>query len=356
MASIDLTTCLKEVSAENPAGADLEYDPAFTEVFQQARGKPETQWSAAEEPNWREIRDRCAALLGQTKDLRLGLLLSLALIKTDGYEGFADGLSLLGAMLERYWPTLYPRLDPDDGDPTERVNVITALSPAQGTLGDTYRFRERLRDLPLVASPRAGRFSLRDIAVATGQAPAPTDGSPVPDERTIDAAFAEVPLENLTATHAAVTRAMEAMAEIEKQISSHVGDGRGESLGSLRQLLEEAAAVTGANLAKRSPAAETAAVGAAGASSQVRGGAPARGAPGTIASHQDVIEALDRICEYFQKNEPSSPIPLLLRRARRLVSKSFAEIVRDLSPDALGHLSVISGTDLTSEPAADGGS
>jgi type VI secretion system protein ImpA len=56
-----------------------------------------------------------------------------------------------------------------------------------------------------------------------------------------------------------------------------------------------------------------------------------------------VVAAIERICQYYERNEPSSPIPLLLKRAKRLVSKSFIDIVRDLSPDALAKLEVISG-------------
>ena len=33
--------------------------------------------------------------------------------------------------------------------------------------------------------------------------------------------------------------------------------------------------------------------------------------------------------------EPSSPIPLLLERAKRLVSKDFLEVLADIAPDAL---------------------
>ena len=34
-------------------------------------------------------------------------------------------------------------------------------------------------------------------------------------------------------------------------------------------------------------------------------------------------------------NEPSSPIPLFVERAKRLVSKDFLEVLADIAPDAL---------------------
>jgi type VI secretion system protein ImpA len=58
-----------------------------------------------------------------------------------------------------------------------------------------------------------------------------------------------------------------------------------------------------------------------------------------------VVRTLDRICGYYARNEPSSPIPLLLRRARRLVTMDFVDIVRDLAPDALAQVEALRGTE-----------
>ena len=65
-----------------------------------------------------------------------------------------------------------------------------------------------------------------------------------------------------------------------------------------------------------------------------------------IHDRQDVIRSLDLICSYYKQNEPGSPVPLLLKRARQLVDKSFMEIIQDLVPDSAGKLkTLISGTD-----------
>ena len=69
----------------------------------------------------------------------------------------------------------------------------------------------------------------------------------------------------------------------------------------------------------------------------------APGRSGTIRGREDVVRALDRICEYYAQYEPSSPLPLILQRCRRLVSSSFLEIVRDLAPDALAQVQAITG-------------
>jgi type VI secretion system protein ImpA len=41
------------------------------------------------------------------------------------------------------------------------------------------------------------------------------------------------------------------------------------------------------------------------------------------------------VADFFRRNEPSSPIPLFVDRAKRLVSKDFLEVLEDIAPDAL---------------------
>ena len=64
---------------------------------------------------------------------------------------------------------------------------------------------------------------------------------------------------------------------------------------------------------------------------------------GGIQSRQDVIFAIDEICKYFENYEPSSPVPFLLQRAKKLLSMNFMEILQDLTPDAVGQAEKICG-------------
>ena len=57
----------------------------------------------------------------------------------------------------------------------------------------------------------------------------------------------------------------------------------------------------------------------------------------------------DYFNDYYKKNEPSSPVPLLLKRAKGLVNKDFSELMQDLSPKTLKELEVIFGADKKSK-------
>ena len=79
------------------------------------------------------------------------------------------------------------------------------------------------------------------------------------------------------------------------------------------------------------------------------GGASGQALSGRVTSNQDVLKALDMIISHYEQNEPSSPVPLLIKRAKRLVGKSFVDIIRDLSPDAMSQVKMVSGEEEPSE-------
>ncbi|MEO6786143.1 MAG: type VI secretion system protein TssA, partial [Chthoniobacteraceae bacterium] len=70
---------------------------------------------------------------------------------------------------------------------------------------------------------------------------------------------------------------------------------------------------------------------------------PGPGISGNIRSRQDVIRVLDQICDFYKRTEPASPVPLILRRARRLVDMDFVQLLTDLAPDSLTQINVIAG-------------
>jgi type VI secretion system protein ImpA len=73
-------------------------------------------------------------------------------------------------------------------------------------------------------------------------------------------------------------------------------------------------------------------------------GARMAAATNELATRGDVIAALDRLCDYYARHEPSSPVPLLLKRARGMVHKSFVDLLTELAPDGLAQLTQVVGT------------
>lgn len=332
-----LSTSLADLAAPLdallPCGENLEYDPQFLALEAALNGKPEVQYGStitpATGPDWKSARELALGLMERTRDLRIVVSLTRALLAQDGAPGLAAGLSLLAALLSAHWEQLHPQLDADDdNDPTLRLNTLAALVEAGGML-------RQVRDLPLVEVRAIGAFGLRDIeagehdgaGAASGVAPA-----------TILAAFGAAPQDQLAATCAALDTAHASVQAIEATLAQHLAAGTGIDLGPLSTLLSRAAGQVRPHLIVTTVMADL--QGQAGAVDG--GGMPAR-REGEIADRADVVRLLDRLCAWYARAEPSSPVPLLLQRARGLVDMNFVELLEELAPDGLNQLTQISG-------------
>ena len=357
MTAIDVDKLLVEISPESPSGEDLEYDSAFGEFERTVQYKPEREIGktkvAAEPPNWGAVESQAVELLGRTKDLRVALHLARARLNGGGLVGFAEGLALLRGLLERYWESLYPQLDAsDDNDPTMRLNALTVLCSAnsQSAREASELFLMELRRAPLVDTRGIGRFGYLDIEVARGERSPPTDSeqSP-PNMATIDAAFRDGESEEIQAKFDAVNAGIDHVEAIESYIAEKVDatmapdfTALGDLLKKVRDVFVEKSGVSGPGNSGQGQESAVAAAPAGGGTPAI---ANAPGGVGAIASPKDVVAALDRICDYYKAQEPSSPVPMLLQRAKRLVSRSFAEIIQDLAPESVKQIEKIGGTD-----------
>ena len=67
MSVIDVDALVVEISAEAPAGADVEFDPAYFELEKLAQGTPESvmgdEVKPAEEADFREVKKAALACL-----------------------------------------------------------------------------------------------------------------------------------------------------------------------------------------------------------------------------------------------------------------------------------------------------
>lgn len=318
---------LEPITADPPCGPDLEYDRDFLALNQAAQDKPEQQFGdtlvPAEEPDWVGVRQRAVALFARTKDLRIAVLLTRALTRVEGMPGLASGLKVVGGLLDRYWEQVHPRLDPpDDGlDPTMRLNALAPIGDANSLLRD-------VRAIMFNSVAKHARVSMREVLIALGKLPAGAESASSAGE------IAEVlrAPQNAQAI-AAAGEALEAVVRIRIVLAERCGDDvQGPDLGELAGLLKAVTQATG-------PVAEASGKTADGGGEDeavIRGSSE-------IHSREDVLRLLDKICEFIERTEPANPAPLLIRRAQRLLTKNFVEIINDLAPDSLSQIQHIAG-------------
>jgi type VI secretion system protein ImpA len=337
---MSLQALLEPTNDDPPCGPNLEYDPEFVAVDQALRPRPEQlvgePAAGSAEPDWADIRRRCEALLGRTRDLRLAMMYVRALTHTDQLAGFAEGLGLVSGLLERYWPSVHPALDPADGnDPTLRLNVLAGLAPPQGAGGEDTLFRD-LRSALVVAPDAAGRVAVRDVLVAAGLLPQ-SETAPGNVRLQNEACFRKA-AEADPAALTAPRQALDAATRIRDYLNDTVGADRAPDLKPLCDMLRAVADAVDAAVAPEAPSSSDAALSAAPGLA-----AAARPATGELRSRADVVQRLEEICLFLERTEPANPAPLLLRRAQRLVTKSFMEIIEDIAPGGLEQVRTIAG-------------
>jgi type VI secretion system protein ImpA len=346
---------LPPVSDDAPSGANLELEADFGALDRAARGKREEQYGStvipAEPPDWKETERLALELQERSHDLRVLTHLAIARLNLSGIPAFAEVLGQIRRQIEERWETVHPQLDPeDDNDPMLRSNALLRLQDPANVL-------KPMRDLPLAASPQTGPVTWRDIAIFRGAIEA-EEGHEKMTEALIRGAFARTQPERLAALEEGLELALAETKSIPRVFDEKAGSGQGPDLGALQKLLfemqKEVRAFRPAAGAEPEPLPEAAAEAPAGEGEPAGAAAPvaARGAAKPIytirsitavPSRDDAIYLLELAADYFRANEPSSPLPMLIDRCRRLAAMEFMDILRDLAPDGLNQAQMIAG-------------
>jgi type VI secretion system protein ImpA len=318
-------------------GDDLEYDNDFLELNQAAAGKPETAVGGpAEPPDWRAVVSKAEALFERTRDLRVAVLWARGRVTTVGWTTLPDSLRLVHGLLERFWDELHPRLD--DGDAYARINALEALNSSDALLAD-------LRQAPIL-SGGAGELLGRNVEIALERMPPRDDESPLSrgqiEQMLRHAAGDDAALPRLASD--CIARLNSITELLRERVGYESAPGFEALLAVLRDLQQVLPSADGDYTASA----------AADDDSASDAGAPRRSRSAVnlgerLESREDALRAIDMVCEYLERTEPTNPAQLLLRRAERLVNMNFIELVRELAPEALGEVSRVMGVPFESE-------
>lgn len=338
---MDVAKLLEPHGDDAPSGENLEYDPAFVEMELAAQPGEERQEGdkiiEAEDPDFADVAKKAEAILDRSHDIRAAVFYAEAVLYTRGLVGFAEATAFVRGCLEQHWATCHPELDEDDdNDPTMRINAVQGLNGTDTVI-------RALRRTALTESRMFGRMSLRVIEIAEGAATPPADMTDIPDSNSIGAAFQDTDSEELAARLNAATSAQADLKAIDA-IFVEQTPGQGPELAAVQKVLGQIVRRLSDAVGSDVPAEEAAAEGAgAGGDGGAAPAAVAAAGGGAINSASDVSNALDRIIAYYQRAEPSSPVPILLTRAKRLVSADFLTIMKDMAPQGVDQVRQIGG-------------
>ncbi len=329
---IDLQQLLLPVPGSFACGADLEddavaaTDPAViaqqAALFQLDALYTEARRADAEDASWLAVLNGAAEFLQVNKHLRVAVYLCDAAMRRQKLRGLALGLAAVHGICEAFWNELHP-LASTPGGRQARVNILSGL-------GGNH-FLAALRNMQLVEGTGA---TLKSFEATLAPGAAADDAAAGKFARSELAGCPKDQLdEALQLAGQALEHARWIVARVDAEYSPDDAVDCGEFLsgvdGKLVKQLETICRIL--SHATGSPADATAvpaATGVAGA------GVPAALAPAPGTFTKDRIRPmLDQIIDYYQEHEPSSPVPLLLLRAKRLMDLGFIDLLNDTVGD-----------------------
>jgi type VI secretion system protein ImpA len=349
VSSFTLENYLTEIAPDSPCGASLEDDFAFAQLENEAKFVGERQMGGEivpeVEPDWKKVRASALDLLTRSRDIQIAMHLSCALLHTDGISGLNEGLSLIHGLLAKYWEEVHPRQDPEDDYPILRVNTL-------GTLKDGKKILGPLGKLPLTQS-KAGNFCWREIELSRDvEANVIPKSDQIPDMALIEVAFLDTPLDFLKNQAAHFKQTQKLLQDIVALVADKAGSVNTPDIAPLLGMLININKFLAEKIQQRAEAVQD-----EGAEAETMPGVEGEAVPsrapaknGGIQSREDVIRSIDAICKYFERYEPSSPVPLLLLRAKKMLTMNFMEILSELAPDAVKQAETICGVTNRNNP------
>ncbi len=316
-AGLNWDAVLAPVSADQPAGPDLSYD-GDRQLIEDAFARP------ADEVDWAETVSLIVAQAGRTRDVWLAIYLARAGARAGDLHIVSDAALLLAEWFERFWDTLHPTLE---------EYGVEGRKGACESLVRIGEFLGPLRRVPLIEHPRLGRFTGADFERFAAE------GADATGYGQFRAAVADLPRERLDDVLATLTAIGDALGRADAVLSeqaSLAGQTGTNFTPTFDALAEIAAAV-------RPYASEDAADVAVPVADDEDAGdailALAELAPGRVNNRGDVARALDAVIDYYQRHEPSSPIPVALGRIKGWIAMDFLAILNDVAPGAVGEAS-----------------
>jgi type VI secretion system protein ImpA len=306
------------------------------------------------------------------RDLRLLVIVTRALANEQGLAGLAHGLTLIARTFDQHWDTMHPALRPNAAPRDAALRRINALLDLQnGQDGLLANLRQMTFFAPRAIGPISGRDleqgaldervmlleAASGLNAAEKAALVSAHSQLLNRVRSGCAAQADQANAEMTSLIADAQAAITALDAVETALNVRL-EGGGAAVPELKRFLQrllstlERNSTIGATTnGAAKPAPTTASPempvrnghGADPMASMASYAEPSTGLPDRISSRDDVVKCLDLVVAFYDRTEPSSPIPHLARRVRRMVHMDFVELMEDLAPSGLKEFRLLAG-------------
>lgn len=312
-------------------GEDFEYSVEFIELERLIRVQDTVEYGqyvyTSEPVDWVRVEKLCRDLYENTLDLRVIVILARCLLERYGLSGFIAGLRLISLLLRQRWENFHPQLVAENQfDPLIRINTLAELAVPAIIMVALKR--------QVLATTEDGQvLYLADLeTIYSAQGSAQSEQHKLLSKLISPNCSVEL-VRNIGQINAIcrelneITLCLEAKAEIQNMSPLQ------SMSGSLRKWVSVVEADISVVAAQPSASIHQE---SGGFAQTKQGNSESLG--NSYQSREDIVRALDAICSYYNEQEPSSPIPFLLARVRRLTTMRFINIIAELAPEALTDL------------------
>ena len=379
---LDYDSLIQPFDGANPCGPELRDDPEFRDI-EDAPG----DFANQKPPELMGVVQRCDAFLQRTKDQAPAIVALQAAVRVGDFALANAALALIKGYAELFWEEFHP--GPAEEMAIARVNELTALArPAAMTLPlqraaiakmpapSQQGFTAAMIAQALVPTPewsnedettlaaqvengqvsatqartirpnREGARTLRMImrVLSADARAADSEAGVGGDDTGMDSETLRRLALGLREQVVTAREQLQAMSDLFYDINAIYDSRAGDSasLGPVLSLIKTIVEDSGRFLAMF-PAEEAVADADGGAEEGI---AEAGGGGGGVSqpkgfvvttpqSRADVITAMNAIVRFFEENEPTSPVPLMLKRVRAWVEMDFLQLLNEIAPSAI---------------------
>ena len=355
--TLDFDRLMAPITEEAPTGQSLREHPELSRQFYEVREARNAAMEAervlarqalmdesdfamdpagqedVKPPDWRKVVDRATDLLCNfTKDLWIVSWLTEGQTRLAGIAGFRDSLRFCRELSEKYWDTIFPRPDEEDGYGLTVAQLAgldnsmsSALEGASMLPGEdrltwtSYRLALELEK----ADPerRASRI----------EAGAMTESDFESRFRAIDREQLKQARETLVEAREECDRFGDVMDALcgKDEAGYQLGPPTGNMTQTLDRMLRDFDTLASGLLEEAVDAAEEVEAEATTLTARNAEGLSQR----PVASRDEALQHLLRVADFFRKTEPHSPVSYALEQAVRWGRMPLPDLLKDLVSD-----------------------
>lgn len=376
---LDVEALKAPIAGATPVGPEMRGEVEFGEIEEAVRS-----FGTMTPGELKKVVTRCGALFALSKDQTPAIIALEASARIGDLAEMRAALALIEHLIADHWEDYHP--GPAEEMAEARINELAALKrraalllpfsklalaklPGPGDIGFTADM-VRVAAAPVEAWSKDDENKLKEMVEKGNATKIDADNQKLLRERArmlrficrsiseparlldaesgvnfdgmaeiADAAtIAQGVLAQIKAVRAPLTSIGDALYTVDEAVESKLG--RGPGLGTVANEVYAMVKSCDAFVEAFAPPPAVVAEEAEDAGAPAATGAAAAAAPKpvmalsveSVRSRADVITAMDAIIRYYVENEPSSPVPLMLRRVRGWVNKEFLDVMKDILP------------------------